>query len=77
MNIQPIDKGFNQGRIFTEFCDDPKFNLGIVGCQQRIVITSWDKSLPDFTATWGADRNILQIRIIGTQSTGGSNGLVI
>lgn len=54
---------------------DTQFDLGIVG-REEFTTRFRDKSLTDFFAFLVAYRDVLQVRVTATQSSGRGNGLI-
>src|SRR5262249_54870114 len=59
----------HQKRIFGKMREQPQFNLRII-CGQKHVPRLGGERGPNFAAQFGADRNVLQIRIGGGQPSG-------
>ena len=68
--------GIDQAGITRKVCHHAHFNLGIVSGQQSLIAGSHHKSGTNFAPCWGADGNILQIRIRRRQTPSGCDGLV-
>src|SRR5690606_37592777 len=48
VDIASLSEGFNHGLIFGKRSHDPKFDLGIIRCQDAVIFIPWYKCLPDF-----------------------------
>jgi hypothetical protein len=66
--------GFDEQRVFGEVCQESKFDLRIVRGQQNMNGFS-RKCGTNFAAEFGANRNVLQVRICLRQSSGRRSGL--
>ena len=62
--------------ITAEMSHEPEFDLGIVCTDDKAVLERRDEGLADFPAPFRADRYILEVRVVGRQSSGGRKRLV-
>src|ERR1700733_5442562 len=74
MDVFAATKGFDQHGIFGEMGQDSKLDLRVVRGKE-FVAWSGDEGCADFAAQFGADRNILQVRIRRTETPGSGAGL--
>lgn len=69
MNILIAEERLNHIVFFAEGSDDAEFDLRIVGREEHIIGITSDERLAHLLPTRGADRDILQVRIVATKST--------
>ncbi len=68
---EPGDHGF----ILRHVCQQAQFDLGIVGVHQHIVFILWDEVPAHLAPQFGADGDVLQVRLSGGEAPGGGQRL--
>ena len=63
--------------VLAQVCDDAQLDLAVVGGKQCVCLTARHEGATDFAALRGAHRYVLQVRVVGTQSSSGRNCLII
>ncbi len=76
MDILIFQKCFYQNVIFGIVGQDAQFDLGIIG-GNKIPVPARNESLTNFATFFGADGDILQVRVRTAQTPGGSHGLIV
>ena len=76
MNIFILDKCIDQQGIFRTVRQNPEFDLGIIRGHHDPALLR-DKGAADLSAFFGANGDVLKIRVRAAESAGGGNGLVI
>ena len=76
MNVVTKFKILNHGWVATEMGDDTQLDLGIVGGHQSVFRTTRHKGATDLTSVGGTHRNVLQVGIVGTQTSRGCHRLI-
>ena len=75
MNVLVFLESFNHVRVIAQVSHDAQLNLWIVGREEFASFVG-DESLSDFLSVFVADRNVLQVRVAWTQSSGSCDRLV-
>ena len=70
----PFDKCPGHSAVAAHGSQHSQFDLGIVGVQQQISL-SRHKEFPHISAEFGADRDVLQVRVHRTDPSGAGLGL--
>ncbi len=77
MNVATQVEGFDHARVTAERRHDAQLDLGIVCRKDLKLLRTRHEGFADFAAAHGADGNVLQVRVGGTQASRSSNGLVV
>ena len=71
MNVLPIFKSLNHIFFFAQRSDDPQFDLRVICSKQYVFLVFWNKGSAHLFASFGTDGDVLQIGVVGAQSSGG------
>ena len=74
VNVVAAAVGFDQQRVVREVREQAQFDLRIVGGEQNVAGFG-DEGGANAAPEFGADGNVLQIRIRGRETSGGGSGL--
>ncbi len=69
-------EGLDQCLVLGEVGHDPQLDLRVVGGEQRLVALADDEGPADHPALLGADRDVLQVRVLRGEPAGGGDHLV-
>ncbi len=69
MDVLPVLEGFAQGRHLGHVRGEPQLDLRIVGSQQDVAFLG-DEGIADLATDFGADGNVLQVRVGRGESPG-------
>ena len=75
MHVITAAIGLLQHLFAGEVGEDAQLDLGVVSTEQRPAVLG-KKGLADAAAVFGANRDVLQVRVAAAQSPGGGDGLV-
>ena len=73
MDVEPVSKGLLQLGNVANMGQKPQLDLAIVGADQDVAGLS-DEGLADLAALFGANRDVLQVRVRRGQPPGGGRG---
>ena len=76
VDVLAAGEALEQARVLRERGEDAQLDLRIVGAEQRVVARARHEGAADFAAHFGADRDVLQIRILRVEAAGGGGELV-
>ena len=76
VHIQPLMKGTQQGLVFAQMRHDAQLNLAVVGARNAPAF-GCHEGLSHPSSLGGADRDILQIRVVAGQATRHRDGLSV
>ena len=68
-------EGVDHGWVAAEGGHDAEFDLAVVGAEEDHVRGGWDEGLADGASLFAADGDILEVRVIGSETAGAGAGL--
>ena len=73
----PLNKGVHQSWVLAQCGCDAQLDLAVVGGEEHVVVVPGDEGLADGSALFRADGNVLQVGVLGAQSSCGGYRLLI
>ena len=76
VDVYPVLEGVDKVLVTAEMSHYPELNLGIIGRHDKSSRETWHKGFADLPPSVCTDRDVLEIRVGGTEPSGGGESLV-
>ena len=64
VDVLAVAEGLDHVGLAAQGRDDAEFDLRVIGREQDVVLVARNERLADLAAAFGADGNVLQIRVV-------------